>query len=77
MVADSPAEGRVDRRTLLKGALAAGGALAGGGAFEGLVAGSARAAVPRTRQRAPNILVIMVDQLRTPQWFQTAALTAV
>jgi arylsulfatase A-like enzyme len=26
-----------------------------------------------TRQQAPNILVIMVDQLRTPQWFSAAA----
>jgi arylsulfatase A-like enzyme len=76
MADNPPQEARVDRRTLLKGALAAGGALAGGGALDGLVAGCAPAAVPPVRQGSPNILVIMVDQLRTPQWFQTAAVAA-
>jgi arylsulfatase A-like enzyme len=30
-------------------------------------------AVPAARATPPNILVILVDQLRTPQWFQTAS----
>jgi len=77
---------KVDRRTFLKGGLVAGGVLAGAGlgiravADTGKdtpvqpaptparpVAGAAEGATGR-----PNILVIMVDQLRFPQWFSTA-----
>ncbi|HWX87091.1 MAG TPA: sulfatase-like hydrolase/transferase, partial [Solirubrobacteraceae bacterium] len=90
----------IDRRTLLKSGLLAGGALAGGGAaLADLISkpehtpGARQAAIrskaarhgasgvhgrekPESKQpgaqgryKAPNILVIMVDQLRTPQWF--------
>ncbi len=97
----------IDRRTLIKSALLAGGALAGGGAaFADLlskqapvsatkrigkravaarqgarnsqanaVSATEKASVP-ARRRPPNILVIMVDQLRTPQWFSAAATAA-
>ena len=73
-------KGRVDRRTLLKGALAASGVVAGGAAVEDLIGARARALanapVRAARQGSPNILVVMVDQLRAPQGFQTAALMA-
>ncbi len=67
---------QIDRRTLLKQGLAAGGLLATGG----LAAELARAGRPASRSikrnpgppretaRSPNILVVMVDQLRTPSW---------
>jgi len=73
----------VDRRTFLKGGLAAGGVLAGGLAIRAVAdtgdhpppapppRPAARAA-EGTPSRRPNILVIMVDQLRFPQWFSTA-----
>ncbi|MHB1537812.1 MAG: sulfatase-like hydrolase/transferase [Solirubrobacteraceae bacterium] len=107
----------IDRRTLLKGALVAGGTLLGGGvALADLaheaprkksvaaghrgtphdhaaaqphgVAGSGsdapaspppqhhnrRAPGPYTRQ--PNILFVMVDQLRTPRWFSDVTMTS-
>jgi arylsulfatase A-like enzyme len=53
---------RIDRRTFIKKAAAAGG---------GLVASQTLApfAAAAKSQRRPNILVIVVDQLRTPQWF--------
>jgi arylsulfatase A-like enzyme len=38
-------------------------------------AGSEAARSPK-RRRAPNILVVMVDQLRTPQWFSAAPAAA-
>lgn len=73
---------RLDRRTLLKRGLIAGGLLAGAGAAIGIAAegtgdGStqphshtrARAQGAPQRYRPPNILVIVVDQLRFPQWF--------
>jgi arylsulfatase A-like enzyme len=58
--------GASDRRTFLKqGLLAAGG----------LALGSRGRGRRRTRPgRAPNILVILVDQLRTPVWMPAAAL---
>ena len=56
--------GASDRRTFLKqGLLAAGG----------LALGSRSRGRP-DRRRAPNILVIVVDQLRTPVWMPAAAL---
>jgi arylsulfatase A-like enzyme len=66
-----PAQPRSDRRTFLKqGLLAAGGLALGsrrhhsqGGTHPGRGGG-----------RAPNILVIVVDQLRTPVWMPAAAL---
>ncbi len=65
MPSDPPhTSGASDRRTFLKqGLLAAGG----------LALGSSRHRRPR-RGRAPNILVIVVDQLRTPVWMPAAAL---
>jgi arylsulfatase A-like enzyme len=57
---------RIDRRSFIKQAAAAGG---------GLVAAQALApfAAAAKSQRRPNILVIVVDQLRTPQWFPQQA----
>jgi arylsulfatase A-like enzyme len=75
---------RVDRRTFLKGGLLAGGLLAGAGAAIGALADTddshapdATTSAPATSERVspgsrgdrPNILVILVDQLRYPQWF--------
>ncbi len=76
---------RLDRRTLLKGGLAAGGLLGAGLAIGALADSdntakrkeSATAAAPAASLSAgggrPNILVIVVDQLRFPQWFSPAA----
>jgi arylsulfatase A-like enzyme len=70
----------VDRRTFLRRSLAAGGLLAGGLAIGELAeAGSdsqsrsratpaRKASGAQGADRAPNILVILVDQLRFPQW---------
>src|SRR2546425_7517061 len=74
---------RVDRRTFLKRGLIGGGALVSGGLGSRAVpepAGDAAPVLSRTSARAapgarshaqgrrPNILVILVDQLRYPQW---------
>ena len=77
VIGDQSSERRLDRRTLLRDALAAGGAVAAGGTLGELVAGSGKAfakAPPAPSLPSPNILVVMVDQLRAPQWFQTGAL---
>ena len=79
---DSEQHKRVDRRTFLKGSLVAGTALAGGavgikaladadGESSGASAPAARPARVQGRRHSaqPNILVILVDQLRFPQWF--------
>jgi len=58
----------IDRRTLLQGAT---GVLA-----TGALPGVARAALAARRPPPPNILVIMVDQLRAPRGFLTSALAA-
>jgi arylsulfatase A-like enzyme len=78
---DPEQDKRVDRRTFLKGGLAAGGVLGAGLAIRAVADATgdsqlsprpvparpvARAAPQRAR---PNILVILVDQLRYPQWF--------
>ncbi|MEA2313385.1 MAG: hypothetical protein QOI03_77 [Solirubrobacteraceae bacterium] len=73
---------RVDRRTFLKGSLIAGGAVGAGFAIRAAVdpasdsattpAGSASQRTRRKRSVRPNILVIIVDQLRFPQWFSAA-----
>jgi len=75
---------RVDRRTFLKGGLITGGVLAGAGlAIEAAAdTGGSTSSTPSTasstasggqtpaaRPSKPNILVILVDQLRFPQWF--------
>lgn len=73
------------RRALIRKGLIAGGAATGAGALGGLVdacgssakqSGTAKTAVPGPAGRAPNILVLLVDQLRTPMWFQQGALAA-
>jgi arylsulfatase A-like enzyme len=70
----------IDRRTFLRRGLLAGGLLAAGAAIGELAAADTdsqqtpspniRAGSPPARRaaRAPNILVILVDQLRFPQW---------
>jgi len=73
---------RVNRRTFVRTGLVAAGAVVG--TALGLRAAdsgkddSATATRPRkptgTRPRGPNILVIIVDQLRFPQWFGASAL---
>ncbi len=77
---------KLSRRTLLKGGLVAGGLLGGAGvAIRALADGDpdspqaaagaaapAAALTPSRRQARPNILVIIVDQLRFPQWFSPA-----
>ena len=74
---------RVDRRTFLKTSLVAGGAVVGAGAAIRALADTGsetRSASPGQSARRggggsgaqrgqPNILVIVVDQLRYPQWF--------
>jgi arylsulfatase A-like enzyme len=75
---------RVDRRTAIKHGLIAGGLLAGAGAIGAAAAHEASDSsstpsvppapavartTPRVRSEKPNILVIVVDQLRFPQWF--------
>jgi arylsulfatase A-like enzyme len=78
VVGDQPSERRLNRRSLLRNVLAAGGAAAGGRLGE-LVAGSGKAfakAPPAPLPSSPNILVVMVDQLRAPQWFQVGGMAA-
>jgi arylsulfatase A-like enzyme len=74
---------QVSRRTFVKGGLIAGGLLAGAGAAIRAVTGGtghssttpaprlgsvSLATPPPASQTPPNILVILVDQLRFPQW---------
>jgi arylsulfatase A-like enzyme len=82
---DSGHNRRIDRRTVIKRGLVAGGLLAGAGAIARELSddgdhdsptpsSSAQAPAvarsgPSTRSNKPNILVIVVDQLRFPQWF--------
>jgi arylsulfatase A-like enzyme len=71
--------GRVDRRTFIAGGLLAGGALTA--ATFGVDAVSAADSNPQHRRapgpyratKQPNILVVMVDQLRAPRWFGPGA----
>jgi arylsulfatase A-like enzyme len=76
---------RISRRTLLKGGAAAGGLLSAGGLGIARLAdatqdGAAEATAPLTSPlpaapsaKRPNILVILVDQLRYPVWFSPMA----
>jgi arylsulfatase A-like enzyme len=113
---DSSSDRPIDRRTLLKGAVLAGGTLLGGGAAladlihqtssprsrtpgagrhpgdprstargnhpGGATPSEVEQPLPSNRgapgpyKRQPNILVVMVDQLRTPAWFSDVALTS-
>jgi arylsulfatase A-like enzyme len=81
---DPQQDRRVDRRTVIKHGLIAGGLIAGAGAIGAAAAdeagdsGSTPSAppapavmhtAPKARPEKPNILVIVVDQLRFPQWF--------
>jgi arylsulfatase A-like enzyme len=68
-----PATG-TSRRTFLRDGARAGAALTaaslGGGAASALASRPARrVGAPPRRHRPPNILVVMVDQLRTPRWY--------
>jgi len=58
----------VDRRTFIKAGLAGGVAL---GAGAGIWAAT-RGGTPSARPGAPNILVLIVDQMRYPKWFSAA-----
>jgi len=82
---DPKQDRRVDRRTFLKGGLLAGGLVAGAGLAIRAVADTTtpdmaakpspaptRPVVRASAERRPNILVIVVDQLRFPQWFSPA-----
>jgi arylsulfatase A-like enzyme len=74
---DRDKDRNLDRRTFIKGGLAVGGLLGAGLAFRAATddAGESRPHAVQARQtvagaeKAPNILVILVDQLRYPQWF--------
>jgi arylsulfatase A-like enzyme len=79
---DRPEHKRVDRRTFLKGSLVAGGVLAGAGVAIAATTGTdgnssssqksapaSASTTPTAASGKPNILVIVVDQLRYPQWF--------
>jgi arylsulfatase A-like enzyme len=79
---DRPEHKRVDRRTFLKGSLVAGGVLAGAGVAIAATTNTDSGSSPPTKSPPatvskppsaasgkPNILVIVVDQLRFPQWF--------
>ena len=78
---------KIDRRTFVKGSLIAGGALTGVGLGIARLAGAnegsgpppmttpapAPSLAPAAASKQPNILVIMVDQLRYPTWFSPMA----
>src|SRR5579871_2960211 len=70
---DDPGVRRIDRRTLVTRGLRAGGAIAVGAlGADALLASTAparRRLGPYQRASQPNILVILVDQLREPRWF--------
>jgi arylsulfatase A-like enzyme len=72
---------RLSRRSAIKRGLIAGGALAAGGVAVGEWLAhqeqTSKTSIEMARGHgAPNILVVLVDQLRTPQWFQNAAIAA-
>jgi arylsulfatase A-like enzyme len=81
--APRPEAGGVDRRTFIRRTALAGGALALGGAAAAEVLAGCGSESPSIKRRvvrsaaapaqAPNILVVMVDQLRTPQWVPPGA----
>ena len=77
-MSDKPSEQGIDRRTFVKGGLLAGGAVLGGGLAVSKLADATDSSnaqppapvrpVRHASPQRPNILVIMVDQLRFPQW---------
>jgi arylsulfatase A-like enzyme len=73
---DDPGVRRIDRRTFVTRSLRAGGAIAAGSlGADALLASSApahRRVGAYKRSVQPNILVILVDQLREPRWFGPA-----
>jgi arylsulfatase A-like enzyme len=80
---DPPENRRLSRRTFLRRGLVAAGAIVGTAlglraAERGEDDESATATRPRSptrnRSQQPNVLVIIVDQLRFPQWFGASAL---
>ncbi len=75
---DQPADGvphRVDRRSFFAHGLRLGGAITAGSLGVEAIAGAAKAPArrrapgPYRRSSQPNILVVIVDQMRTPRWF--------
>ncbi len=78
-----PSHNGIDRRTFIRRGLVAGGALALGGAGVAELLDPDRSPAPRIKsplvrsaarqEQAPNILVVMVDQLRAPQWLPRGA----
>ena len=70
---DDPGARRIDRRTFVARGLRAGGAIAAGSlGADALLASTAparRRVGAYLRSSQPNILVILVDQLREPRWF--------
>jgi arylsulfatase A-like enzyme len=75
---DDASAGRVDRRRFLAGGLALGGAITAASLGAEAIADAADTTASSRRRRriaahrnssAPNILVIMVDQMRAPRWF--------
>ncbi len=87
---DPDEDKRVNRRTFLKGGLAAGGVLGAGLAIRAAAESTSDSGPPPSTTGAPpiahvrpsaaggrpNILVILVDQLRFPQWFSPAPATS-
>lgn len=67
----SEADHRISRRTALRGLGGTGVALAGSGMFPGITTAAQTATPAGVEQEAvrPNILVIIVDEMRDWQWF--------
>src|SRR6476469_7208286 len=86
---DGGRERGLSRRSFIKRGLLAGGVIAGGSAAMRAVAGAAGESQPASRTghppprriapvapAQPNILVVLVDQLRFPQWLSAPGLDA-
>src|SRR5689334_11647094 len=84
---DGGRERGLTRRVLIKRGLLAGGVIAGGGAAVRAVTGATGEAqpapdagqrpprrIPPIAPARPNILVLLVDQLRFPQWLSAPGL---
>src|SRR5471032_2579908 len=71
----NPGPRQFDRRTLIRDGLRVGGAISGASAALDALSASTSDALSRRplrsgrNQTQPNILVIVVDQLRIPRWF--------